>query len=244
MTPIEKARAAGAKADAHPAYRWLFEAKGKKPSIAAMREAGALHAEALRLHEAAGNPDDEAFRYHEKTSALYGRAEQESDDEDQNWTGRNSKPTSDLGASMETEHYVPHGRGVLPPAVLSRVKTKQIGSIGGYRVFDVDGALIRNEIHIDFTTGGNPGRYAYVPEGELWVERVLEPKDMAASLLHEAVESILMERVGMDYDAAHERASRAEVPFRAWMRENIGRVGRRNAVVLAGRWLASAAAGR
>ncbi len=143
---------------------------------------------------------------------------------------------------LDLDTYIPHGRGVLSPDLLRRIHRTSVGSeslrsIGGYRIYAVDGALVRNAVHIDFTTGGNPGRYSYVPEGEIWVERVLEPTDMAASLYHELVESHLMEKYGLDYDTAHEEASRVESEVRRMFQWAPGaRVSRRRALSKAASW--------
>ena len=162
------------------------------------------------------------------------------------WTRRLRGPperrlTKPLPLDMDT--YVPHGRGVLSPDLLRLIHKTSIGgeslrSIGGYRIYAVDGALVRNQVHIDFTTGGNPGRYSYVPEGEVWVERVLEPADMAASLLHELVETHLMQVYRQDYDTAHEEASRVETLLRKSMVTTTGRVYRRRCLLVVSDWYA------
>lgn len=119
---------------------------------------------------------------------------------------------------LDTETYVPHGAGPLSRRLLAAIRSgRPLARIAGYKVYAVDGAAVRNLVHVDFTTGGNPGRYTYVPEGEVWVERVLEPADMAASLLHELVEAVLMQEGGLDYDEAHEEASAVESALRARM---------------------------
>lgn len=143
---------------------------------------------------------------------------------------------------LDMDEYVPHGRGPLSNRLLRLIRFgAPIARIAGYRVYAVDGAAVRNLVHIDFTTGGNPGRYSYVPEGEVWVERVLEPADAAASLLHELVETILMQERGLDYDEAHEEASAAEKVLRSrmeWSPEERSRLGPSEAAAVAARWLA------
>lgn len=125
---------------------------------------------------------------------------------------------------LDTETYVPHGTGPLSRRLLAAIRSgRPLTRIAGYRIYAVDGVTVRNLVHVDFTTGGNPGRYTYVPEGEVWVERVLEPADMAASLLHELVETVLMQEAGLDYDEAHEEASVVESALRAWMTWSPGR---------------------
>jgi hypothetical protein len=126
-----------------------------------------------------------------------------------------AEPNIPPGTPIDTEHHVPHGRGVLPKTMLDQIRLRSVAKIGGYSVWTVDGEAIRNRVHIDFTTGGNPGRYTYVPEGEVWVEKVLTPTDMSASLLHELVETVLMEQARWSYDDAHEAASGVEKALRS-----------------------------
>lgn len=143
---------------------------------------------------------------------------------------------------LDMDEYVPHGRGPLSRALLRAIRGgPPVATIACYRIYAVDGAAVRNLVHIDFTTGGNPGRYSYVPEGEVWVERVLEPADAAASLLHEMVETVLMQESGLDYDEAHEEASNVETMLRAqlvWTPDHPSGAGASlpTAAAVAGRW--------
>jgi DNA topoisomerase-1 len=89
-----------------------------------------------------------------------------------------------------------------------------LGDIYKCAVWTVDGEVIRNEVDVNFTDGGNPVRYGYVPNGELWIEDKYTPKDMAATLYHEAVEMFLMEHSELSYDIAHEMAAEVESKFR------------------------------
>lgn len=105
------------------------------------------------------------------------------------------------------EHYRKHGT-VLTPSMLRRIRKREIGAVDSTRVVLVDGEVVRDRVDIDFTTGGNPSRYRYVPNGEVWVERTT-PSDLAPNIVHEIVEAKLM-RKGLSYDKAHDRASRVE----------------------------------
>lgn len=79
----------------------------------------------------------------------------------------------------------------------------------------VDGEKVRRHIDVDFTMGGNPSRYAYVPKGELWVEKNLSPADRMSTFVHENVEHRLMKDEGMSYNDAHGAANRVDGPLRA-----------------------------
>lgn len=98
---------------------------------------------------------------------------------------------------------------MLPPAkLLADVKKKQVGLVDGFKVVDVDGQKIRNKIDTDFTDGGNPARYGYVPKGELWIERNGKV-DRPATIAHELHETKQMAK-GLTYDKAHDKALKVE----------------------------------
>lgn len=102
----------------------------------------------------------------------------------------------------------------LSPSLLRRIRSERIGRLHGFDVWLVDGTVVRNEIDIDFVAGGNPARYGYVPEGEIWVEQVYGPLDVEATALHEAIECERMQRLGESYDDAHDHALGHEQEFR------------------------------
>ena len=114
--------------------------------------------------------------------------------------------------------YHPH-RHQLSPEQLSRIRRDFLGTVSGYKIYVVDGDYIRGTygnkpIDIDFTEGGNPGRYEYIPEGEIWIEAA-KLADMMATVVHEVTECIQMERSRITYDDAHDRSSGIEGGFRA-----------------------------
>jgi hypothetical protein len=99
--------------------------------------------------------------------------------------------------------------------LIDKIKIKHIGKfIGLYNVYEVNGDLIRTDIDIDFVSGGNPGRYAYVPEGEIWIDSNLLPNDFAATVIHEFVECMIMEYKEKSYNHSHDKASALELRFR------------------------------
>jgi hypothetical protein len=82
------------------------------------------------------------------------------------------------------------------------------GPFVAFEVWLVHGRLVRDRIDVDFTMGGNPARYPrYVPSGELWIDAVLSPRDVAATVVHEVVETIAMQRGGLRYGRAHDLAN-------------------------------------
>ena len=110
--------------------------------------------------------------------------------------------------AQELEYYSPH-HTTLGGNELAQARNKHLGSLYGMEIWVANGEFIRNNVYVDFTNGGNPGRYAFVPESEIWVE-ARTPNDFAATCVHEFVECFNMIRKKKSYDEAHEIANRFE----------------------------------
>lgn len=125
---------------------------------------------------------------------------------------------------VDDEYEYDEVRFAKTPKKAKRIKTKtpkkQIGKLGEFKLFLVDGEYVRNHIDIDFVAGGNPARYAYCPEDEIWVEEVYGKVDIAATTTHEYHETILMRNHGKNYEKGHDAASKLEKKFRAWLDKN------------------------
>ena len=80
-------------------------------------------------------------------------------------------------------------------------------------VWVVNGAAVRDVFKTDFTQGGNPSEYPWIPADEIWIEDTLDESERPFVLLHELTERQLM-RQGLGYDKAHEIASRKEFQAR------------------------------
>ena len=138
------------------------------------------------------------------------------------------------------DRYKPTNNFRLPPEVLAKIHRKHYGLVGGLMVWGIDGEAVRDLVDIDFTTGGNPARYLYVPPNELWIERWLSLTDFAAVIFHEYIEYRLMKDRRMTYERAHDRATIAELPMRKDMRRGLIRVRtREDAVRAALKWYES-----
>ncbi len=82
-------------------------------------------------------------------------------------------------------------------------------------VYLVDGDVVRKNFDIQFTSGGNAGRYPkFTPTCDIWVENTLGDKDKLFNAAHEIVERYLMLFNNVDYDAAHAKASNYELAIR------------------------------
>lgn len=80
-------------------------------------------------------------------------------------------------------------------------------------IIPVDCEAVRNEKSVDFCEGGTWVTYAFIPKGEVWLDKTLEPQDMLATLIHELSEIGVM-NFGLDYGDAHDIASAVEDTLR------------------------------
>lgn len=93
-------------------------------------------------------------------------------------------------------------------------RLRLLGKVAGLSVYLVSGEKVRDDLDIDFTMGGNAGRYSYVPMNEIWIDDAMHVLDRTATALHEVVERDLMLHRGMSYDRAHDAANLCEHSFR------------------------------
>jgi hypothetical protein len=83
----------------------------------------------------------------------------------------------------------------------------------GISVWIIDGRLTRSVFDVEFTAGGHDHVYEWIPQKEVWLDDDLGDAERPYVLLHELHERNLMEQ-GMDYDHAHEKASKLELHHR------------------------------
>jgi hypothetical protein len=96
-----------------------------------------------------------------------------------------------------------------------RVEKEQIGKLtDGTTIYEVDGEYIRDNIDIEFTEGGHSFVYEWIPEDEIWVEKMKSKNDQREILSHEITEYTLMKYGKKEYDEAHGYASSAEAILR------------------------------
>lgn len=117
--------------------------------------------------------------------------------------------TGAVGKELRRPYHYP-SRDLPDDETRKALRPRVVGRRGRYKVVLVDGTVIRDRIDPDFAAGGNPARYGYVPNDELWVDDCTAPGDVGPYVEHEGVESELMRRKGLSYDDAHERATIAE----------------------------------
>lgn len=106
------------------------------------------------------------------------------------------------------DYYRPHEKSSLPASVLAEIRRTYLGKAGGFTLWGVDcDAVLGNRVDLDFTNGGNGGRYRYCPTNELWVDMLYPPARAAHTLVHEGIEAPLMMARGLHYNNAHDIAN-------------------------------------
>jgi hypothetical protein len=89
-----------------------------------------------------------------------------------------------------------------------------MGEKDGFKIWIVDGAVIRKNIFNEFIYGGNDRRYTFVPEGEIWIDNSVSSEEYNTTLAHEINERNLMLRNGMSYFDAHDSSLAIELIMR------------------------------
>ncbi len=97
---------------------------------------------------------------------------------------------------------------------VSGVYRLHMGERDGFNVWVVDGAVVRRDLYPAFLYGGNPQRYPFIPQKEIWIDNVIAAEEFEYTLAHELLERSLMARQGMSYDNAHNHALELERSMR------------------------------
>lgn len=84
-----------------------------------------------------------------------------------------------------------------------------IGRILEYKVYIVDGDLIKIHCNMDFVEGSNFRAADYVPGNQIWLDNNIDIHDWAFLLFHESVELLHM-KTGIPYNQAHDIANEFE----------------------------------
>ena len=157
------------------------------PAAPAPKAAGLIGDGTAKRNVAPYFGESETDEDEDETSAPIGAAGGEDDDMD--------------GLRMET--FDPKRRMLLPASALRKIRGEALGELGGFTVYAVDGVAVRL-LDVDFYDGANPGRYVYVPDGEIWIDsqKAAAPTDLACCALHHAVEALVMAE-GATHDAGH-----------------------------------------
>src|ERR1700690_2359391 len=93
---------------------------------------------------------------------------------------------------------------------VSGVYRLHMGMREGFNVWIVDGEAGRRDVYPSFLYGGNPQRYPFIPQKEIWIDNAIAADEFEYTVAHEILERSLMSRQGMTYDDAHNRALKLE----------------------------------
>jgi hypothetical protein len=105
------------------------------------------------------------------------------------------------------------------PAVVDAAKdphTKILYTFGKVVVWLVKGELVRLYSDMDFTMGGNPEQYKYIPRSpnyEIWIDDKSGISEYDYDIFHEMYEAIQMLK-GDSYEVAHPKANKLEYQWR------------------------------
>ena len=97
---------------------------------------------------------------------------------------------------------------------ISGVYRFYVGERDGFKIWIVDGALIRKNIFNEFIYGGNDERYPFVPQGEIWIDNSISCEEYETTVAHEINERNLMAKFKMAYFDAHDSSLALEVQMR------------------------------
>ena len=100
------------------------------------------------------------------------------------------------------------------------LRTKLLTTIGKFKVLEVDGNSIRNNLDVDFTNFGQHYRWKFIPNYEFWVDRESDPGELWFFIKHMLMEHHLM-RKGLSYEEALDVADKAEQKERNLSNKNL-----------------------
>jgi hypothetical protein len=104
-----------------------------------------------------------------------------------------------VATMSDDEVHVAANRGVL----------KQRRTKNDIEIRLVDGEYYKCKFNVDFTEGGHDIRYPWLPPNTIVIMNTAKPEERPYIIAHETHERVDMKK-GMQYDAAHERASEYE----------------------------------
>lgn len=105
-------------------------------------------------------------------------------------------------------------RSVIQKTAQNSIYLNSLGSRSGLNIWVVNGPEVRRTLYPDFTMGGNPSRYPFIPEGEIWIDSSLSADEIKYTIDHEILEHAEMSR-GKSYSKAHDDALSLESRERA-----------------------------
>lgn len=84
-----------------------------------------------------------------------------------------------------------------------------IGEFLGHTVYLVSGRYVRDNVNSDWLAGNGPAD-EFIPEGEIWIDMAITPKEVYYYVIHEVAEAQLMKGFNRNYEEAHDCATELE----------------------------------
>jgi len=102
-------------------------------------------------------------------------------------------------------------RGIRKKQSEEKVRISLLGNHKGLKIYLVNGLAVRANHNTDYTLGGHGRVYDYIPENEIWLEKLEKhPGDELFNLVHEIHEWNLMGNENLSYEKAHKNANEVE----------------------------------
>jgi hypothetical protein len=114
---------------------------------------------------------------------------------------------------LDLENH-PHSHKNDTVKTLSGVYRYYWGEKEGFKIWIVDGSIIRRAIFNEFVYGGNPERYTFIPDSEIWIDNSISSEEFETTLAHELNERNLMAKCAMSYYDAHDSSLAVELQMR------------------------------
>jgi hypothetical protein len=116
-------------------------------------------------------------------------------------------------AELHTDQEYPLNKELNLPFKSKEMPKKVFRDWGSLKAYIIDGKLARETLDLDFTEGGNYGKYDFVPKDEIWLDDGQREDELFATLLHEMIEYADIIK-GASYDQGHRLASEVELRTR------------------------------
>ena len=90
-------------------------------------------------------------------------------------------------------------------SVPKKIYSRELPAVGKFRVWLVDGNLVRKEIDENFTSFDQHQRFAFIPPDEIWIDELTKPIEWPFFIERARMENRLM-GTGLDYQQASAKA--------------------------------------
>ncbi len=88
------------------------------------------------------------------------------------------------------------------------LKKDYIFDQGKFKIYEVDGEWIRNNLYVNYGTGGHGKVHSFIPNNEVWIEKNKKSEYKARTIIHEINEFKKMNK--LPYYHAHKNSMKVE----------------------------------